>query len=346
MRLVREKLPLFLLGAASAVVTFVVHERGGAVVTLDNASAGYRIANAAVSYSVYLLKMVWPSGLAPAYLYRHGLPAWEFAAAAVALAAISGAILLAARRFPYLLVGWCWYLGTMLPVIGIVQVGSQSMADRYTYIPFLGIFIIVAWGGWDLARSRVRPAVAVAAAVLAVLACGLLGWKQVRYWEGPETLWGRALAINPTNQIAETNLGSWLLDQGRIEESIAHLTAATRIDPNSHVARNQLGCAFQRLGKVDLALDQFTEAVRIDPGYAEAYNNLGVALCATGRIDEAIAPYREALRLQPDYVGASDNLAAALLARHREAEAIEQCNRTLRMDPRDAQARQMLEHLR
>jgi tetratricopeptide (TPR) repeat protein len=282
-----------------------------------------RAANALVSYVAYIGKMLWPTHLAVFYPYFQPLPDWWVAGSLLGLLGVSAAVMRAGLRHPYLPVGWLWYLGTLVPVIGLVQVGSQPMADRYTYVPLIGLFIMVAWGVPELVpRWAHRSIVLPAAAFLAILACTLTAWSQVQYWENSTTLWEHALEVTTGNYLAHNNLGNDLARQGRIDEAMAHFTEALRIKPDYGFAHSNLGNALKNRGRVDEAIAQYSEALRLEPGNADAHNNLGIALADQGKIDAAMAQYIEALRIKPAYADAHNNLGIALARKGKMEEAI------------------------
>jgi len=307
--LVREKAPLFVLSAISCAVTFWAQRSGGAVRSLEVWPLDARIANAAVSYVQYIAKLFWPVGLAIYYPHPGHLPIWKVAFCASALVAISLFAWRAARREPALLVGWLWYLGTLIPVIGIVQIGSQAMADRYTYVPLIGLFIMLAW----VIPARVTfgrsEKIAIAAAVVAALA-GLsqLTWKQVRYWHDSASLFGHALEVTPENSLTRFTLALALGGEGRFAEAIANHEATLRIDPNHREARYEIGILLERMGKTEEAMRAYQEAIRVHPDHVRARNNLAALLARAGRLEEAAAQLREALRVDPDDSKIRENL--------------------------------------
>ncbi|MGZ6220839.1 MAG: tetratricopeptide repeat protein [Syntrophales bacterium] len=217
-----------------------------------------------------------------------------------------------ARRLPYLVVGWFWYLGTLIPVIGLVQVGLQSMADRYTYVPLIGVFIMIAWGVPELANRWRYGKFAIAPVALGILfACIIMTYVQIGFWRNNIILYEHAIAVTSENAWAQNNLGYALALQGKREEAIARFQKAISIN-NPADAHYNLGIMLASQGKLDDAIYQFRESIRISPDYAKAHNNLGNALLYQGKLDEAIANYQEALRLNPDYAMAQENLRNAL----------------------------------
>jgi tetratricopeptide (TPR) repeat protein len=319
-RLVSEKLPLFALAAVSSAVTFVVQQRGGAVTALDVLPFWARLTNAVVAYVTYLARTFWPAGLGVLYPLSASLPAWKVAGACAVLAAITAAVLAVARRAPYLFTGWLWYVGTLVPVIGVVQVGMQSSADRYTYVPLVGVFVMLAWGAPDLlgAWRYGRPALGSAAA-LAVLGASILTWRQVGYWRDSVTLFEHTLAVTADNYIVQNNLGGALTREGRLDEAITHLEEARRIRPDHAPALSNLGVALQGKGRIGEAIVLYREALKVNPSHVEAWLNLGNALGKTGDVDGAIVAFREAERLEPDEPAIGGLIRAALEVQRRQA---------------------------
>lgn len=316
-RLVLEKAPMLVLVAASAAVTIYAQRRGGAFRTFESVGLGIRVANAAVASIAYLVKMVWPTRLAVFYPHPGAnLETWKIAASSIALVGISWISIRKIRELPYVAFGWAWYLVSILPVIGLVQVGAQAMADRYTYVPLIGPFIAVAWGiadaaGRALGERRASAVLAGAAAVvLGVLA--LVARAQVAFWKDSETLFRHALlCTNDDNTIAHNNLGLALLYSGRLDESVPHFQSALRVRPAFVDARVNLGSAFLMKGRLGEAEFHLQEAIRLDPRSAGGHTNLGVALALGGKFDEAIGHLRTAVDLEPDNVQWKRNLERA-----------------------------------
>jgi tetratricopeptide (TPR) repeat protein len=281
-RLLLEKLPLLALSAASSAITVLAQERGGAIRGLE-IGFGARLANAAVSYVAYLARTAWPVGLSPQYPHAgSALPAWKAAAAALLLAAVTGLALAGARRMPWLAVGWLWFLGMLVPVIGLVQVGAQSMADRYSYVPLVGLFVAVAWGGAALVASRgLGPPLAVAASA-AVVALAAATWRQVDHWATHESLFRHAVTVNPANGLAHHILSQGLAAAGKLDEALAHAREAVRLEPGLARVHKNLGYVLFRVGLVDESIASLRTAVALQPDYAEAYQNLAVAYARKG----------------------------------------------------------------
>lgn len=301
-KLLLEKIPLLALAAAASCVTFMVQHSSGATMPYP---LPMRFANALVSYFVYIGQMLWPARLAVLYLYRHAPPAWQTAASAILLVVISGTVVKLRKTRPYLAVGWFWFLGTLVPVIGLVQVGVQAHADRYMYIPMVGLLIMIAWGTSDLVahaqenRPQVRLWVALAATA-AGLACIVVGWIQTGYWQNSLTLFEHATEVTEGNFIAELNVGNYLMNNRRGAEAIPHFEAALRADPEYGEAESNIGMVLGNMpGRMPEAITHFEAAVRLRPNLPEAHFNLATALSAMpGREAEAIAEYQITQRLQ------------------------------------------------
>ena len=372
LRLYWEKVPFLLLSAASCLVTFRVQQSGGAVLDVNNLPVAARLANALMSYVRYLGKMLWPEHLAALYVRKLPWPAWEVGVAALALLAASVAAIRLARAQPYLTVGWCWYVGTLVPVIGLVQVGMQSMADRYTYIPLIGIFIAVVWGAWELASTLRVPKLGMGIATMVGLAaCVVVTRKQIAYWKTSETLFQQMITAVEGNYMAHYNMGNLRSQQDRLAEAAQHYEAALKAEPNYAEAHNNLGAVLLRQGRFDEALAHYSAAVRLKPEYlyffnlanaqvdagkaaeavanyqqalrlnpnsSQVHHNLGMAFQAEGKAEAAIAEFRAALQLQPDYESAEHNLANRLADAARVEEAMTHYLAALRLDPNHAES--------
>jgi tetratricopeptide (TPR) repeat protein len=333
-RLVKEKTPLFALAAASSVVTLVAQQHAGAVKGFEKYSLGLRAANALASYFGYIAKTLWPARLAALYPMASSGLALRASLGALILVGVTFVAVHARRRRGYLLAGWLWYVGTLIPVIGLVQVGAQAMADRYTYVPLIGLFVMVAWGAQELAgKCRLAAWAPAGAAACALLACGVVARAQVGYWSDSNALWERALAVTAANAVAHNNLGAVLVKQGKNSEAIAHFTEALRIRPDYPDAENNMGMALLWDEKYGQAERYFRDALRNLPDYPDARNNLGKALMWQGRLDEAAQQLTEALRLLPDYADAENNLGMVLMSQGKLDEAARHFNAAIRIDP-------------
>ena len=335
MKLVIEKLPLFALIVASSVITFLVQQEGGALNSLSQAPLDARLSNVLVSYVGYMVNMVWPVGLAVLYPILKTIPFWQPLGAGILLVTITFGVFKVLRRYPYLTVGWLWFLGTLVPVIGIVQVGSQAMADRYTYIPLIGLFIIVAWGGYDLlVRNTTKRAAITMIIALMVVGLATATWFQVQYWAGGKTLWKRALAVTSSNARAHVAYGSILAKEGRHKDAAAQFSAAIRIQPNFAEAHNKLGVEFAETGRHDEAVFHYTEALRYRTDLGMANTNLGNALLAQGRPEEALAYYEKTLQQDQDDPPALNGMGSAVDDLGRVDEAIALYRKALIINPR------------
>jgi protein O-mannosyl-transferase len=311
-KLLLEKLPFFALAAVAGVITFVVQKTGGAVA--DSVLLGVRLGNTPVSYVRYIGKMFWPENLSILYLHPGRWPAWEVAASTLLLLFISSAALVLSRRRPYLAVGWFWFLGTLVPAIGLVQVGIQAMADRYTYVPFIGLFILLAWGiGEVVPAGRWQTKGLAGSPGLVLVACAFLTARQIRYWRDSETLFGHALQVAPDNFILHNVLGAYLSSKGRYHEAISHFQEALRLRPEipNPEGHNNLGYALASIGRSDEAIQHYREAIRLMPSYPNPHNNLGIVLAKQKQFDDAISEFQEAFKLDPGFLIASNNLATA-----------------------------------
>ena len=338
-----EKLPLLALAAGASMLTFLAQRHGGAVAPLAGIPLALRLENGLVSYVAYLGDMLWPAGLAVLYPLPHALPVWEVAAAGLVLVGISLAV---ARQFPprpYLAVGWCWYLGTLVPVIGLVQVGSQSRADRYTYVPMIGIAIMLAWGAAELAdrRPRARKAV-IAAACAACAACLPATWFQIQYWASSETLFRRALQVTGNNFTMHNNLAEYYLQEGRNEEARVQAAEALDINPYYLDAHVNLASALSHLGRPGEAEAEYRKALAIAPSSVEAHSGLGAALAVEQRPAEALPELQLAVRLKPGYADGHYNLGKALAALGRSPEAANEFAAATRLEPGHADAHHSL----
>ena len=372
MQLAVEKIPLFIVTAAMCAVTVIMQMRGrnlgfGAMVPLVD-----RCANAIVVYVLYLVKTVWPAGLAVYYPHPITRPAWQVCGAALALIFITVVCVMQMRRRPYLIVGWLWYLGTLVPVIEIVQAGTFSHADRYTYIPHIGIFIMVAWALNDLwASGRVPKRVVTAVPALAVALLTVAAIHQTGYWKNGETLFRHALAVtadnaeahndlggalygekrydeatsqfqyalqlDPNNSTAMNKMGILLYEKGKYEEAVAKHRKALELNPRFELARKHLRLALKELGKLDAPMAEYAELLKKDPKSVDDYCRLGTLAMALGGNDEAFDAFAEALKMEPGGKKANLAIADVLVEQQKNSDALGYYEKALKADPKDAQ---------
>jgi protein O-mannosyl-transferase len=345
-RLVLEKWPFFLLSAAASVVTFLA-QRAEAVVALERHPLSDRIGNALCSYTAYLLQTVWPVNLAIIYPLPRSVPWGYVVLSAAFLLAVSAYAWRQRATRPHLLSGWCWYLGTLVPVIGLVQVGGQAMADRYTYVPLIGIFWAVVFElrqRFDQLRYLPRYGFALAGLIMAI--CFVLSFKELRYWKNSETLFERAVAVTRDNAVAHSNLGVAYEQEGRKTEAMREYREALRVNPGLGQAHNNLASLLEGSGQCEEALVHYREALRLKPGAWQAHANLAACLARLGRLEEATAPYESALRLAPGDPRPPYAMAKSLLIANRRAEAAERFREALRLDPNHLQTLVYLARLR
>jgi protein O-mannosyl-transferase len=347
LRVALEKLPFFLLVVPASVVTFLAESHGRLVAPLERLPLDLRVWNAFRSYALYLWKAICPLKLAILYPYppRDHL-ALVGAMAAAFLVAITLLVLRARRRYPYLLVGWLWFLGTLVPVIGFVQIGAQSMNDHHAYVGLIGIYIAAAFGLKDLlARFHIGVVPSAVAAGLVLLGCLVLMEHQLGYWRNDETVFKHALAITENNGAAHNNLGVALAKQGRRDEAQVHFQEAVRLNPLWADPHNNLGNVLLSAGESEDALREFTAALRLKPNLPAAHYNLGRTLARLRRFDEALAELNEAARLNPHYPWPHFEMARIFLQQGRDAEAIDQCLEAVRIAPNDIQILTLTAHV-
>ena len=297
--LVKEKIPFLVLSSLSAAVTMVAQKQGGAMKTLAAIPIDLRIGNAMVAYVRYIGKMIWPQDLALLYPLPSSIPLWHAIGSFLLLVLLSGMAIHFLRRYPYIVTGWLWFLVTLIPVIGVVQVGGQSMADRYTYIPLTGLFIMVSWGIADLLKGRrYRQVLLAILAGLVLFASAVLTWRQLDYWKGNLTLYRHTLNVTTGNYQILNNYGIALAQEGRLDEAIDQYLASLKIDPNRPATHNNLGFAYFRKGMVDHAILRFQMAIALNPDYAEAHTNLGIAYGKKGWIQQAAEEISMGMKLQ------------------------------------------------
>ena len=337
--LIWEKVPLLFLTAISICLTFYAAKSVGTIASLNILPLNKRISNAIVSYALYLKKLFWPIDLAVFYPLYSEIPIWQIAIAVLLLGGISILVFLYSRQHPYLLVGWFWYLGTLVPVIGIVQVGNQSIADRYAYVPFIGLFIIIAWGGYQVS-SKIRYAKVLTAlvATFIVMMFAAATYSQVKVWKNSVTLFEDALKSNPDNYLAYNVLGLEAVNRGEHELALSYYYMALKINPRFDPAYNNTGNLLIKMGRPYDAIRNYEKALKINKMSVEAHYNLGVALLQENYLEGAIAHFREAVELRRDYVEAHNNWGVALMKMGNIQKAVAHFKEALRLNPRHPEA--------
>lgn len=338
-----EKLPFLALAAGVSAITLLAQRSAGAI-TIEGLPFMARMANALISYCRYLGKIFWPANLSVFYPYiEKGLAPAAIGASLLLIAFTAFAFLIRKQR-PYIFIGWFWFGITLAPVIGIVQVGAQSMADRYTYLPSIGILILLTWSVCDLAkRFRQQTLTLSIATTITLLTSGALTREQLGYWRDSETLFRHAIAATKDNWMAHCNLGIALNHKGQLAEAITEFRESLASNPNYAVARQNLGAALLVQGALDQAIPELEEAVKLKPGYALAHCNLGAALKRAGRLDEAIVEFQQALKYLPNDAESHYDLGVALKIKGRLDEAISEFQEALRCDPSFSKASQSLQ---
>jgi tetratricopeptide (TPR) repeat protein len=328
-----EKLPFFALTIASSIATFMAQKGGGAVVSLKVLTFTERLENAIVAYAMYLVRMFWPAKLSILYPLHADVPLGAVFASIIALVLVTAWTLRRIRSSPHLAVGWFWYLGMLVPVIGLVQVGMQQMADRYTYLPLIGVFIMITWSVPTWAASEQRAKILAAAAISVLVACVFITSRQLSYWQNSETLFGRAAKVTARNYVAFSNHGQALFKQGRIEEAIGEYEKAIDLDSTLDAARLGLGEALMQQGKFDDAVAQFAKVLELNPENSAARLQLGVLRGRQGKYEEAVAAFLEVLRRDPSNLAAHNNLGNVLTLQGKQEEAVKHFEKAVQISP-------------
>ena len=328
-----EKIPFFTLAATVCVVTFVTQKHVGVVVSLGEFPPGERLGNVLVSYGRYLGRIFWPTDLTVYYPFTPHWPPGDVLAAGLFLTSVT-VLFFWGRRWRFLPMGWLWFLGTLVPVIGLVQVGKQAIADRYTYVPSLGVFILAAWGTYEFTRRWRHHVIALAGAgSLVLVLCMAATRHQLRYWRDSETLFQHALAVTTNNCLADYGLGYSLDKNGQTEAAMREYREAIRLAPDYVEAFNSLGTDLLKEGRTNEAISQYQLAISVKPDDARSHYLLGLVLARIGQTNEAVRQYQEAVRLQPDNADARDNLGNLLFKEGQFGEAIGQFQEVIRLKP-------------
>lgn len=331
----REKLPFFAFSAVFSIITLYAHNTAPAI----QFPFGARLANAFVAFVTYLGKIFWPQNLAVFYPFPDQCPAWQVGGAVFLILAISAAVIIALKRLPYLFVGWLWYATTLLPVIGIIQIGDFAMADRYTYLPSIGISIMLAWGIPPLfQRAQIRRMVLLPAGIVVLAILAVLSWQQCRYWKNSIELFSHALQVTRDNPLARNSLGVALAGVGKNKEAIAHYRAAIELNPYSDKAHSNLGLALVAEGKIDEAITHYRAAIDFDPNNEVTHSNIGIALALAGKYEEAAEHYRTAMKLNPHSDNTHNNFANLLMKQGKIEEAAMHYRRAVEINPFNQEA--------
>ncbi len=346
--LVREKIPLLALAVLSSIVTILVQNKGGSISSLTSIPMSTRVANAFVAYCTYIWKMFWPTDMVILYPLSAVPADWWLGAVAFVISVSIFALLMAQRR-PYVPVGWFWFLGTLVPVIGIIQSGPQSMADRYTYIPLIGLFLIVTFAVAEVVGSRLKGPVLVSGAAIVIAACIQVTRTQLSYWKDGQTVWEHEIRVFD-NPWARVSLGNWFAIHNKRSEAIPHYTQALRQEPDNAETHYVLAKVLSDTGSMDDAFNHYSEVIRLAQKgsamnpvrLARAHYNVGLALATKGKPNEATAHFAEALRLNPNYPEASNDLGAQLFVQGKIEEAIPYFKQAIRLDPGYASAHNSL----
>jgi protein O-mannosyl-transferase len=334
-----EKVPLLLLAIGSAIATLIA-QRGG-ILEMAQLPFSWRIGNAATVYLIYIGQMFWPVNLAAIYPHPGRLPFWQIAAACVSLIVVVGLVLVGRKRAPYLVTGWFWYLIMLIPVVGLVQVGSQAHADRYTYLSEIGIYIALVWGVTDLLQPvRYRREIFASASLLIIVALGWRAWIQTGFWHDTERLWNRTIAVTGENDFAHFALGEYLLKVHRLDDAIAQFETVLPRHPKDPDMNFQMGCALMEKGETGRAIQT---AVKFKPRNSDAETNLGNVLLKSDRVDEAVEHYRNVVAYDPSSPRAHYNLAVGLHRLGRFSEAVAQYKDALALDPNYPDAKEFLQ---
>jgi tetratricopeptide (TPR) repeat protein len=336
--LVLEKVPLIVLSAFFSYLTLFIQKNAGAVLSLKSFPLLYRLGNAVISYELYIRKMVWPFDLAVFYPLNYNISLWQVIFPALLLIVTTVFVIVYFRKAPYLLMGWFWYLGTLVPVIGIVQVSDQAMADRYAYVPFVGLFIMLTWGAFDIMRKHFSSRIILIIPLLIITGLTIVAHRQVKYWQNTFTLFSRDLDVTQNNAFAHSNVAGELLMENKVNEAMFHCEKALLLNPHDYNTLVRVARVYSIRGEKDKAIDALHQAIQIQPGYVKAYDDLYVILMQMGRIKEALEEYRKAADINKDNPDIHYNFGKALAMHFDYNEAIVQFKRVIQLRPLDAGA--------
>ncbi len=351
--LIKEKLPLFALAAASSAVTIIAMKTGGELGTLKRYPLGVRVADCVVAHATYIYRMFWPARLYPVYPHPGGsLPMWQVLASGAVLILITALAIRFVKSKPYLAVGWLWYVVTLFPVNGLVPQGISLTADHFTYVPLIGLFVIISWGVHDLlqyalpAKPRLQSAILTALAAALLVPCIAVSHSLAGTWEGDKTMWNHVLSIDEHNQFAQNNMGWFDAASGDPESAAEHFQKALQTDPDFALARSNYLVVLMHMGKLNEALEQSKYLLKKQPHDPAALTNVAVILMQLGRNREAAACLARAIRIDPTYAEAYGNLGVLLTQEGKAKEGLAQCSKAVQLDPDDEQCREGLENAR
>ncbi|HUN54594.1 MAG TPA: tetratricopeptide repeat protein [Smithella sp.] len=336
--LVLEKVPLIVLSAIFSYLTLFIQKNAGAVLGLQSFPLSYRLGNAVISYELYIRKMFWPFDLAAFYPLNYHMSLWQVIFPALWLIVITVFVSIYFRKLPYLLMGWLWYLGTLVPVIGIVQVGDQALADRYAYVPLVGLFIMLTWGAFDIIKKHFSSRIILIISLLIITGLAIAAHRQVKYWQNTFTLFSHALDVTQNNAFAHSSVAGQLLMQNKVDEAMRHCEIALKLNPHSYNTLVRIARAYSMRGEKDKAIDALQQAIQVQPGYVKAYDDLYVILMQMGRGKEALQEYRKAADINGDNPDIHFNFGNALAMHGAYDEAIEQFKKVIQLRPLDAGA--------
>ena len=342
--LIFEKTPLFIITFLFSIIC--IFAQGEAVQSLDSLPLSLRLSNVFISYSQYLSKILWPSHLAVFYPYPTSYPIWQVAGSVLLLVSLSVITISKARKYPYIAVGWLWFIGTLFPVSGIVQVGSHAMADRYTYVPLIGLFIIMAWGGPDLFIEKYHFKKKLTGGISCILLFALMlcAFLQVNHWRDSISLFSHAINVTDNNWLAYNNLGGTLNVQGDYKKAIPYFRKAIEINPGHLKAHINIGLALSHIGENQEAIKHYLFVLKINPDNSEVHNNLGLLLAKKNNVKEAINHFKKAVSLNPDYAEAYNNLGVAMARQGNFKEAIIQFKKAVDLKSGYTEARKHLQN--
>ncbi len=337
-RILREKIPFFILAIAASILAFWAQNKVGAMVNTSDIAFVERCYNAIVSYVIYLTKILWPARLAIFYPLTLPLPLWKVFISAVILLFITAVALYFSRKLPFMFTGWFLYLGTLIPVIGLVQVGDQAMADRYTYLPSIGIFIILVWGTYTFFnKEHIRKTFLFPAGMIILAVLAILTYRQCGYWKNSIILYNYALSVTEKNYKIHHNMGAALFKKGKIREAEYHFDKAVKINPN-YLSFNSRGEIYARAGKYQQAFDDFNKAISLNPQHPDGYYNRGVTYEVTGQFQPALADFNKAISLNSNYINAYNNRGIVYARLNRVPEAIADFTKIISIKPDDGGA--------